>query len=221
MLRRLLGFALLLTALALTALAGLVLLRSRGAGPALPALPAEVEAGLRAVEQAQVEGLDASTLVAGAALAVLVLAWTFLRARARQRAGGPTPAAPAPPAPPATSGTPETAPARGVRGAVRAVARRAFGPRTPGGGGGCGPWLFAAFALAACAALIAALYYGPETLQLTDTITIRRGPRDRFLARMKWGGIALAALHVLYFLVLSLPRLFGGGGGKGAARRSR
>lgn len=185
MLRQLLGLALLAVALGLFALAALVVYRGHVGDP-LPSLPPEVESGLRTVEeglrQANLHGVEASHLLGGVALVVILLAWAFLRSRPRAAAAA--------------------APAAGAEG--RGGRRGLPAARS----GGAGPWLLALAVVGACAGVIAALYYGPDTFRLTDTLVIRRGPRDRFLRNLTWGGGIIAGLHVLYFLVLAVPRLF-------------
>lgn len=69
------------------------------------------------------------------------------------------------------------------------------------------PWIAAAAALGIAAGVIAAIYFGPETIRLTDSIVIQRGPRDVFLARVLWGAGAIALLHLAYFAVLIVARL--------------
>ncbi len=74
-----------------------------------------------------------------------------------------------------------------------------------------GPWMLALIVVGGCCALIAAIYFGPDTIKLSDTIQIRRGPREEFLTKLEWGGGIIGGIHLLYFVVFFLPRLFGGG----------
>lgn len=69
------------------------------------------------------------------------------------------------------------------------------------------PWIAAAAALGLAVCLIAAIYFGPDSLRLTDNIVIQRGPRDVFLSRVLWGAGVLVLLHMAYFVVLLIARL--------------
>lgn len=73
-----------------------------------------------------------------------------------------------------------------------------------------GPWMLALIVVGGCCAAIAGIYFGPDTIKITDTIQIRRGPREEFLTKLEWGGAIIVGVHILYFALFILPRLFGG-----------
>ncbi|MBI3269681.1 MAG: hypothetical protein HYZ53_11715 [Planctomycetes bacterium] len=187
MLRKLFGALFLLAAMLLTGLTGLVVYRAiSGAG--LPPLPPEVATQLQRVDELRPPGIPAEHFVGGVALVVVLFAWILLRRRPR------------------VAGADEKAGGGGAEGSGRggrvAAARVSTGSRVTGG-----PWVIALLFVGLCAAVIAAIYFGPDRLQLTDTIAIRRGPREKFLQNLYWGGGIIAGLHVVYFLLLALPRL--------------
>ncbi len=72
-------------------------------------------------------------------------------------------------------------------------------------------WLLALIVVCLCGGTIVALYFGPETIRISDTMKIYRGPRDEFLAKVLWGLLLIGGVHVVYFTLFFLPRLLGRG----------
>lgn len=71
-------------------------------------------------------------------------------------------------------------------------------------------WLLALVVVCLCGGGIAALYFGPETIRITESVKIQRGPRDQFLSKVLWGLLIVGGIHVVYFALFLLPRVLGG-----------
>lgn len=82
-------------------------------------------------------------------------------------------------------------------------------------------WFLALIVVCLCAGTIVALYFGPETIRISESIKIHRGPRDEFLSKVLWGLLIIGGVHVVYFTLFFLPRLFGRGRPSSRARLPR
>lgn len=80
------------------------------------------------------------------------------------------------------------------------------------------PWIAAAAMIGLAVGLVATIYFGPDSIRLTETLAIERGPRDVFLARVLWGAGAIVGLHLLYFVILLATRARRDGTGRRPCR---
>ncbi|GEM_PF-7087364 len=81
-------------------------------------------------------------------------------------------------------------------------------------------WILALMVVCLCGGTIVALYFGPETIRISDSMKISRGPRDEFLSKVLWGLLIIGGVHVVYFTLFFLPRLFGRGRTRSRGRLS-
>ena len=66
------------------------------------------------------------------------------------------------------------------------------------------PWLAAILVVGGCAAAIVAMLHAPEEVRVTDSLVLRRMPREEFLRHLAWGGALLGGAHLVLFLLLAL-----------------